>query len=47
MILQKRDNVYALAKSKKPERWSGSTRDWNPVGDVALNPEKEEQKQAA
>ena len=47
IILQKRDNVYALAKSKKPERWSGSTRDWNPIGDVALNPEKEAQKQAA
>ena len=46
-ILQKRDNVYALAKSKNPERWSGNTRDWRPVGDVALNPEKEEMKEVA
>ena len=46
-ILEKRDNVYKLAKSKHPERWSGNTRDWNPIGDVALNPEKEEIKEAA
>jgi len=46
-ILQKRDNVYELAKSRNPERWSGNTRDWNPVGDVALNPEKEEIKAVA
>jgi len=46
-ILEKRDNIYRLAKSKCPERWSGNTRDWNPIGSVALNPEKEEQKEAA
>ena len=46
-ILEKRDNIYRLAKSKFPERWSGNTRDWNPIGSVALNPEKEEQKEAA
>jgi len=41
-ILQKRDHIYELAKSRNPGRWSGNTRDWCPVGDVALNPEKEE-----
>lgn len=46
-ILQQRDNVYDLAKSKHPERWSGNTRDWNPIGNVTLNPEKEEIKAAA
>jgi len=46
-ILEKRNNVYKSAKSKCPERWSGNTRDWNPVGSVTLNPEKEERKEAA
>jgi len=45
--LEKRDNIYRLAKSKCPERWLGNTRDWNTIGSVALNPEKEEQKEAA
>ncbi len=47
VILKKRNKVYELAKSRTPERWSGKTRDWTPVGDVALNPEKEEIKKAA
>ena len=47
VILERRHNVYALAKSRTPERWSGDTRDWSPMGDVALNPEKEEIKAAA
>lgn len=39
-ILAKRAVVYATAKRQHPERWSGNTRDWNPVGSVWLNPEK-------
>jgi len=39
-ILKKRHTLYELAKSKTPARWSGKTRDWYPVGAVALNPEK-------
>ena len=46
-ILEQRNNVYELAKAKHPERWSGSTRDWTPAGDVTLNPEKVEKKEAA
>ncbi len=46
-ILKKRHNVYELAKSTMPARWSGKTRHWNPVGAVALNPEKEEIKNVA
>ncbi|NOX75330.1 MAG: hypothetical protein GXP17_01625 [Gammaproteobacteria bacterium] len=38
---QKRHMLYELAKSKTPARWSGKTRDWHPVGAVALNSEKE------
>jgi len=32
--------VYENAKVKRPERWSGDTRDWTPVGSVMLNPER-------
>jgi putative transposase len=48
-ILGKRDQVYAQAKQNHPGRWSGQTRNWKPVGSVALNPEhcKKEIKQAA
>lgn len=38
-ILARRQTVYALAKARHPERWSGLTRDWTPVGIVFLNPE--------
>ena len=47
VILKKRHAVYELAKSEMPARWSGKTRNWNPVGAVALNPEKEEIKKVA
>lgn len=39
-ILAKRAVVYAIAKARHPERWSGDARDWTPVGPVWLNPEK-------
>jgi len=41
-ILEKRKRVYEQAKLKKPERWSGETRNWKPVARVYLNPEKQE-----
>jgi transposase InsO family protein len=44
MLLAKRDAVYAIAKMKHPERWSGNTRNWSPQGAVWLNPEKEDGK---
>lgn len=37
-ILSERDRVYAKAKARNPERWSGATRDWTPVREVWLNP---------
>ena len=46
--LQKRNMVIELAKSKRPERWSGKTRNCDPVGDVYINkPSAEEEKLAA
>ena len=39
-ILAKRHVVYEAAKAKRPERWSGKTRNWTPIGSVMLNPER-------
>ncbi len=41
-ILKQREKVYNEAKQKNPIRWSGKTRNWSPVGSVALNPERTE-----
>ena len=41
-ILNKRDVVYAQAKAKNPNRWSGKTRDWRPIECVKLNNLKRE-----
>jgi transposase InsO family protein len=38
-ILAHRDQLYRAARARRPERWSGETRDWNPVTTVRLNPE--------
>ena len=40
-ILEQRKAVYEAAKKKNPERWSGATRNWEPVTEVWLNPPKE------
>ncbi len=42
-ILAKRKQVYEQAKSERPERWSGETRNCKPVVEVYLNPEKQDQ----
>lgn len=39
-ILANRQAVYSAAKSKHPERWSGEIRNWDPISEVHLNPEK-------
>ncbi len=43
-ILSKRQEVYAQAKESNPSRWSGQTRNWTPVDQVALNPERENEE---
>jgi putative transposase len=40
-ILRAGHELYIKAKASKPNRWSGNTRDWIPVGAVTLNPERE------
>lgn len=39
-LLAQREAVYARAKAEKRQRWAGETRNWQPVGAVALNPNK-------
>jgi putative transposase len=39
-ILANRRTVYSVAKKRTPRRWTGDTRNWTPVGDVTLNPER-------
>jgi transposase InsO family protein len=38
-ILAYRVKVYEKAQQKHPERWSGKTRNWEPIEKVYLNPE--------
>ena len=40
-ILANRQRVYEEARSRNPERWSGAIRDWTPVGEVRLNPDRQ------
>mgnify|MGYP001132830748 CR=1 FL=1 len=53
-ILLKRKEVYEQAKKRNPSRWSGTTRNWEPIVEVRLNPstgtynrEATEQKRSA
>jgi len=39
-ILARRHQGYELAKAQHPERWSGTTRHWNWIDAVYLNPKK-------
>lgn len=38
-LLSKRTDVYEAAKAANPQRWSGATRNWQPVRVVHLNPD--------
>jgi transposase InsO family protein len=42
-LLKQREAVYEAARQRNPARWSGTTRNWNPVTEVWLNPPKENQ----
>jgi len=42
-LLGQRKAVYERARQQNPQRWSGKTRNWNPVEEVWLNPPKEHQ----
>jgi len=34
--------LYQQARTRHPGRWSGETRNWEPIGAVMLNPEREQ-----
>ncbi len=40
-LLEKRAIVYEAAKKRCPERWSGPTRNWQPILVVHLNPDQQ------
>lgn len=42
LILVNRKKVYEKARFQNPNRWSKNIRNWNPVHQVWLNPEKKE-----
>jgi hypothetical protein len=47
-ILADRKRLYEAAKANRPQRWSGDTRNWVPIGEVWLNPPKgAQQKESA
>ena len=39
-LLAKRVQVYEAARATNPQRWSGATRNWQPVRVVYLNPDQ-------
>ena len=39
-LLARRKALYTRAKRRTPRRWTGATRNWNPIGAVVLNPAK-------
>jgi transposase InsO family protein len=39
-LLSRRAAVYEAAKARHPERWSGATRNWQPIDIVYLNPDQ-------
>ena len=39
-ILAARHTVYINARARRPDRWSGTSRNWAPISDVTLNPER-------
>jgi transposase InsO family protein len=45
-LLEQRAELYAVAKGRNPERWSGDTRNWTRPEEITLNPKKSPQSQA-
>jgi len=43
-LLNKRKAVYETARARHPQRWSGTTRNWQRIQAVHLNPDKAEVK---
>jgi transposase InsO family protein len=39
-VLSRRRLLYERARRARPERWSRASRNWTPIGNVVLNPER-------
>jgi transposase InsO family protein len=39
-VLERRKETYKKAKQRNPNRWSGATRNWSPITEVSLNPDR-------
>jgi putative transposase len=46
-VLAARHGLYLRAKAAQPRRWARQTRNWNPIGGVTLNPERDSVVNAA
>ncbi|MOA29123.1 hypothetical protein D3C78_1501190 [compost metagenome] len=44
-MLARRHALYREVRARMPERWSCTTRNWEPVRAVTLNPEREQDQQ--
>ncbi len=44
-ILARRHQVYLAARERHPLRWSGNTRNWDPIDEVHLNPNKSQSRE--
>ena len=40
-IVETGNESYLKAQARHPQRWSGKTRNWAPIGPVTLNPERD------
>ena len=40
-LLARRTQLYTKARAANPARWSRQIRNWSPIGDVCLNPERD------
>lgn len=45
-VLNQRTRVYEEARRRNPGRWSGNVRNWEPVAEVYLNPETNQEQTA-
>jgi len=43
-VLDARHQLYIKKRLENPRRWSKTTRNWNPIGSVSLNPDRVENK---
>jgi len=43
-MLSHRERIYEAARRRRPDRWSRTTRNWEPILEVTLNAEPRERE---